>query len=162
METKLFYTPDHWLGREISVVLIGCGGTGSEMLDCLARLDWVIRALGHPGLRVKVYDGDTVEAPNVGRSQFYPADVGFNKAIVSVQRANLRWGACLGMAFPSISSLPRNSLAGTVSGRSIYLSPASIKRNSAPILPSYAGAGAFIIAGMPCFSTPATEAPPAK
>lgn len=92
MDTKLFYTPDHWLGREISVVLIGCGGTGSEMLDCLARLDWVIRALGHPGLRVKVYDGDTVEAPNVGRSQFYPADVGFNKAIVSVQRANLRWG----------------------------------------------------------------------
>jgi PRTRC genetic system ThiF family protein len=94
-----FHTPDHWLNREISVVLIGCGGTGSEMLDCLGRLDWVIRALGHPGLSVKVYDGDNVEAPNVGRSQFYPCDIGHNKAVLSVQRANIRWGLSWG-GFP--------------------------------------------------------------
>lgn len=32
----------------VTVNLIGAGGTGSQVLTCLARLDVTLRALGHP------------------------------------------------------------------------------------------------------------------
>ena len=32
----------------VTVNLIGAGGTGSQVLICLARLDVTLRALGHP------------------------------------------------------------------------------------------------------------------
>ena len=36
----------------VTVNLIGAGGTGSQVLTCLARLDAALRGLGHPGLFV--------------------------------------------------------------------------------------------------------------
>lgn len=39
----------------VTVNLIGAGGTGSQVLTCLARLDVTLRALGHPGLSVTLY-----------------------------------------------------------------------------------------------------------
>ena len=44
----------------VTVNLIGAGGTGSQVLTCLARLDVTLRALGHPGLSVTLYDPDIV------------------------------------------------------------------------------------------------------
>ena len=44
----------------ITVNLIGAGGTGSQVLTGLARLDVTLRALGHPGLFVTLYDPDIV------------------------------------------------------------------------------------------------------
>lgn len=38
----------------VTVNLIGGGGTGSQVLTCLARLDVTLRALGHPGLSASV------------------------------------------------------------------------------------------------------------
>mgnify|MGYP006977836843 CR=1 FL=1 len=32
----------------VTVNLIGAGGTGSQVLTCLARLDTALRGLGHP------------------------------------------------------------------------------------------------------------------
>lgn len=50
----------------VTVNLIGAGGTGSQVLTCLARLDVALRGLGHPGLFVTLYDPDIVtEATSV-------------------------------------------------------------------------------------------------
>jgi hypothetical protein len=68
------------LAERVHVALVGAGGIGSLMLSGLARLDAAIRALGHPGLDVTVYDPDDVSEANLGRQLFAPADVGRNKA----------------------------------------------------------------------------------
>lgn len=81
----------------VPIALAGAGGNGSQMLSGLARLDAAIRALGHPGLDVTVYDPDTVSEANLGRQLFAPADVGESKAAVLVTRVNAwfgtRWSA---------------------------------------------------------------------
>lgn len=51
----------------VTVNLIGAGGTGSQVLTGLARLDVTLRALGHPGLFVTLYDPDIVTEANIGR-----------------------------------------------------------------------------------------------
>lgn len=92
--TDLNYAcPAHWMTEPVRVCLIGVGGTGSEVLDGLARMHHGLRGLGHPhGLAVTVYDADTVSESNVGRQRFSPADVGRNKAITLVHRYNLFYG----------------------------------------------------------------------
>ena len=91
---------------DIDVVLIGCGGTGSQMLTGLAQMHATIRALNHEalltqdpaaacrcrGLRVTVYDPDVVTQFNVGRQLFYEADLGMNKALCLVSRVNMAYG----------------------------------------------------------------------
>ncbi len=85
--------PEAWLERPVRVLLIGAGGTGSHLFGALMTLDHALRALGHPGgLHLTVYDPDRVTAANIGRQAFWPADVGQNKAVTLVQRANLALG----------------------------------------------------------------------
>lgn len=76
----------------ITVALVGCGGTGSQVLSGLARMNEALEALGHGGLLVTVYDADVVTESNVGRQLFSMADVGLNKALVSVTRINRYYG----------------------------------------------------------------------
>lgn len=85
-------TPACYLDRNVSVVLIGCGGNGSQMLTGLARLNHAITALGHPGLDVIAFDPDTVSEANMGRQMFSPADVGLSKSVVLVNRVNQFFG----------------------------------------------------------------------
>jgi PRTRC genetic system ThiF family protein len=80
------------LQRRVSIALIGCGGNGSQMLTGLARLNHALIALGHPGLRVRAYDPDTVSEANMGRQLFGSFDVGASKAIVLVNRLNAFFG----------------------------------------------------------------------
>jgi len=87
-----FFTPSSWFHRPVNIWVIGVGGTGSEVLSSLARIDYAVRALGHSGLKVTAWDGDKVEAPNIGRQAFYPADLGKNKAIVTIERINYLFG----------------------------------------------------------------------
>lgn len=79
-----FARPSH----QITVDLVGCGGTGSVMLTQLARIHLALEALNHPGLMVRVFDGDTVSMANLGRQLFAFSDVGQNKAVVAVTRIN--------------------------------------------------------------------------
>jgi len=69
----------------------------AEMDGGLARLHTALRALGHPGLNVAVYDPDHVSPANLGRQLFSAADLGANKAQVLVNRINcffnLQWQA---------------------------------------------------------------------
>lgn len=92
MSEAVHITPPRMLSAQVRVVLVGCGGNGSQMLTGLARLNHAIRALGHPGLAVEVFDPDTVSDANMGRQLFSPADVGHYKAIVHTQRINHFFG----------------------------------------------------------------------
>lgn len=78
--------------HRISVTLIGVGGNGCQMLSALARIDHALRALGHPGLKVTAYDGDTVTEPNIGRQLFSESELGLNKAQAFITRINRFFG----------------------------------------------------------------------
>ena len=84
--------------HEISVSLIGCGGTGSQVLTGLGQMHASVQALHQQerincqGLSVTVYDPDTVSPFNIGRQLFYATDLGLNKAEVLVGRVNMAYG----------------------------------------------------------------------
>lgn len=85
--------PPSWLSRRINIVLIGCGGTGSEMLDELFRIHSLLVALDGEGLHVTAFDPDSVSQANIGRQRFWPCDTGFPKAEVLISRVNSFGGA---------------------------------------------------------------------
>jgi PRTRC genetic system ThiF family protein len=88
-----FFTPSYLMQKHITVLLAGLGGTGSEVLSGLARLDHVMRATGHPyGLHVVAVDGDQVSAANIGRQPFCQSDIGQNKSVALVTRYCLHYG----------------------------------------------------------------------
>ena len=81
---RVHYTDSYLMNPQhpVTVNIIGAGGTGSQVLTCMARLDVTLRALGHPGLFVTLYDPDTVTGANIGRQLFSPSELGLNKAQV--------------------------------------------------------------------------------
>lgn len=81
-----YIAPTGWAAGPIRIQLIGCGGTGSAMIDELFRMHYLLTKLGHEGLVVCAWDGDTVSEANVGRQRFWPSDVGWNKAELLVNR----------------------------------------------------------------------------
>lgn len=85
---KYLLNPTH----PVTVNLIGVGGTGSQVLGALARINHALIALGHPGLHVTAYDSDEVSLANIGRQQFSQVDRGLNKATVLVTRINRFFG----------------------------------------------------------------------
>lgn len=78
--------------HQLTVILIGCGGTGSQVLTSLGRMDYALQQLGHPGLHVTVYDPDVVTQANCGRQLFAENEVGFNKAELLVTKINMFFG----------------------------------------------------------------------
>lgn len=87
----------HFLGfvgqhQKQRILLVGAGGTGSQLITGLARINKSLIALGHPGIHLIVCDGDTVSTSNVGRQLFSEADIGRNKAVVLVNRVNMFFG----------------------------------------------------------------------
>jgi PRTRC genetic system ThiF family protein len=89
---RTFPIPPRWIDHPIRILLVGAGGTGSQIADQLASLDATLRRLGHPGFEVIVADGDRISASNVGRQRFTAADIGLPKANVLVHRINLFYG----------------------------------------------------------------------
>jgi PRTRC genetic system ThiF family protein len=88
-----FFAPPRFIDSGIRVLLIGAGGTGSEVLDALARTHLALLKLGHPGgLAVTVMDGDLVSPANIGRQRFAPCDIGHAKSHVLVHRYNVFYG----------------------------------------------------------------------
>ena len=76
----------------VTVSLIGCGGTGSQVLTSLGRISYALQQLGHPGLHVVAYDGDIVTEANCGRQLFSAQEIGHNKAEVLVTKMNMFFG----------------------------------------------------------------------
>lgn len=85
------HTIDHrLLTKQVKILLVGAGGTGSRILERLMCLHKALVAKGHPhGLNVTVADADDVSPANVGRQAFYNCDIGENKACVLVNRINM-------------------------------------------------------------------------
>ena len=113
MPHKLYHS---LVGRELDIDLVGCGGNGSQMLSGMARMHIALKAVGHPGIRLRAYDPDMVTEANVGRQLFSPSDVGQNKARVLVHRLNCYYGMDW-KAVPSMSdgsSGPANFVVGCV------------------------------------------------
>ena len=81
------------LERQVRVLVVGCGGTGSAVIAGLPYLHQSLVAHGHPGgLHVTVIDGDVISPTNCVRQPFARSEIGLNKAIVLVNRLNLFWG----------------------------------------------------------------------
>ena len=81
------------LERQVRVLVVGCGGTGSAVVAGLPYLHQSLMARGHPGgLHVTVMDGDTISPTNCIRQPFARSEIGLNKAIVLVNRLNMFWG----------------------------------------------------------------------
>lgn len=96
---KTHFTAPYLLNPQhpVTVYLIGVGGTGSQMLNNLARINSALVALGHPGLHVTAWDDDVVTEANLGRQLFSSAELEMNKAVALVTRVNrffgLQWEA---------------------------------------------------------------------
>jgi PRTRC genetic system ThiF family protein len=90
MKTKIHFTDAYLLNptHPVTVNLIGCGGTGSQVLTALSRINHTLIVLGHPGLHATCYDPDTVTEANLGRQLFSVSDVGINKAVILTTRIN--------------------------------------------------------------------------
>jgi PRTRC genetic system ThiF family protein len=92
LETLKWLPPAALLQRAIRVLVIGAGGTGSQVCQGLAPLHMALCALGHPsGLDVEVMDPSKVREANLGRQPFYPSDVGQPKAVVLASRVNAQY-----------------------------------------------------------------------
>ena len=91
---KIHYTESYLLAplHPIEINLIGAGGTGSQVLTSLARVNCALLQLGHPGVHVTVIDSDVVTRSNLGRQLFSSAEVGLNKAFVLATRINRFFG----------------------------------------------------------------------
>lgn len=76
----------------LTVNVIGCGGTGSQVLTSLGRMSYALKKLGHPGLHVTAYDGDIVTAANCGRQLFSEQEIGSNKAEALISKLNFFFG----------------------------------------------------------------------
>ncbi len=91
---KMHFTDKYLLqpANPITVNLIGAGGTGSQVLTALARIDHSLVALEHAGLHVRVFDDDTVTPANLGRQLFTTAELGLNKGVALINRINRFFG----------------------------------------------------------------------
>jgi PRTRC genetic system ThiF family protein len=78
--------------RPVNIDLVGCGGTGCQILSGLARINVSLLSLGHRGISVIVCDPDKVTEANIGRQLFSPADIGRYKAETLVTRLNQFYG----------------------------------------------------------------------
>lgn len=88
------YTANYILNppHELTVAVIGCGGTGSQVLTSLGRMNYALQQLGHPGLQVAAYDADIVTEANCGRQLFSEQEIGHNKAECLVTKLNMFFG----------------------------------------------------------------------
>jgi PRTRC genetic system ThiF family protein len=81
------------LTERVSIVVVGCGGTGSAVFSGLPYLHHALLAAGHPkGLQVYAIDGDLVSETNCVRQPFTSSEIDLYKAHVLVQRLNIFWG----------------------------------------------------------------------
>lgn len=99
----------------VIINLIGAGGTGSQVLTALGRINVSLIALGHPGIIVRLYDHDLVTSANMGRQLFTKNEVGLSKSVVLINRVNRFFGTNWKAAYQKISARSdKNDLKGNI------------------------------------------------
>lgn len=73
-----------------SIVVVGCGGTGSHYIKELGRLLYGMGA--KEKAKLILVDGDYVEEKNLVRQAFLPQDIGYNKAQVMAEILSQAYG----------------------------------------------------------------------
>lgn len=76
---------------ELTVILVGVGGTGSALALSLGRLAYHLKVKG-VAVQILFVDQDTIEAKNIGRQLFSPSEIGANKAEALAFRLNAAFG----------------------------------------------------------------------
>ena len=76
----------------VTVNLIGAGGTGSQVLTALARMNHALTKLNHAGLSVRLWDDDVITEANLGRQLFAECELGLSKSVALINRANRFFG----------------------------------------------------------------------
>lgn len=94
LKPKVHFTDNSLLQptNPITVNLIGAGGTGSQVLTALARMNHALNELHHAGLQVILWDNDTVSTANLGRQLFANAELGMYKSVALINRINRFFG----------------------------------------------------------------------
>ncbi len=75
-----------------TITIVGLGGTGSQVARIVGRILYAMRRNRQHTPQMVLIDPDKVEAANVGRQLFTPADVGHYKAEIVGRRLNLALG----------------------------------------------------------------------
>ncbi len=75
----------------LHVCLVGSGGTGSALALSLARLAYHLKEKGI-NVNITFVDHDVVEEKNIGRQNFCPSELGWNKAETMALRLNAAFG----------------------------------------------------------------------
>lgn len=121
--TKVHLTDNYLLNptNPISVNLIGAGGTGSQVLTALARMNHALTEFNHAGLSVRLWDNDVVTESNLGRQLFAESELGLHKSVALINRVNRFFGTdwkaeSVKFERNNIGKLPENARA------SIYIS----------------------------------------
>src|SRR5574338_1106728 len=78
--------------KDVTIHLIGCGGTGSWLAPHLARITKLLQEVHHLNVRLAFWDYDAVEEKNIFRQNFCEAEIGLNKAETLARRFGLAWG----------------------------------------------------------------------
>jgi PRTRC genetic system ThiF family protein len=93
-------------GHPITIALIGVGGTGSNLLIALARMNHAMINVGMDGIHVTAWDPDVIAPTNPGRQIFYEQHIGMPKASTLISMVNrsfrLSWNAYDEKASPEI------------------------------------------------------------
>lgn len=91
---KVHFTDNDLLNptNPIEVSLIGAGGTGSQVLIALARMNHALTELNHAGLFIKLWDDDLVTKANLGRQLFAESELGLHKSVALINRTNRFFG----------------------------------------------------------------------
>jgi PRTRC genetic system ThiF family protein len=76
----------------VSLVLVGCGGTGSWLAPAIVRTARLLIEKFHKTVQIVFVDPDAVEPKNCYRQNFAEFETGQNKAVTLAQRYGLAWG----------------------------------------------------------------------
>lgn len=74
------------------ITVIGAGGTGSQVITGLSRMNHALQQLRHPGVQVSVYDDKLVTPANLGRQLFAEPEIGLPKSVALINRMNRFFG----------------------------------------------------------------------
>ena len=94
IKAKVHFTDNALMNptNPITVNLIGAGGTGSQVLTALARMNHALTELNHAGLFVRLWDDDVITEANLGRQLFAESELELYKSVALINRVNRFFG----------------------------------------------------------------------